>query len=78
MPNDIVSDVPRGNLTMRYTGRPLRQPQPGAARPETLGVSNAVPYPERTRQLRRAVQRKARTQVAGEERTDDGCDDDKS
>jgi hypothetical protein len=57
MPNDVVHDVPRGNMTMRYG--PLRQRQPGSGpAPEDLGVSTRS-YPERTRQLRRDQQRRA-------------------
>jgi hypothetical protein len=77
MPTENVSDVPKGTLVLKGPARETRQRQPGAPG-WNLGVSDAVPYSERTRQLRRAQQQRARARpTVASERADDDGDEEK-
>ncbi len=79
MPNDthVPSGRSSGEPHGRYSERPIRQPQPGAPRPETLGVSARMSPVERARRQQRLA--KVRPPVIAEARDrddDDGGDDD--
>jgi hypothetical protein len=54
-----MHDPMPGAVVGRIRATPIRQPQPGAGLRTDLGVS-VESYPERTKRLRQAVQRKAR------------------
>ncbi len=68
MTTDVVQDGPKGTWILAGPARETRQRQPGPG----PGIVDAESYPEKTRRLRREVQRKAtRVQVATKERDED-------